>query len=959
MELSADNNAVLIGLYTMRTRNGIPYYLDIDANMLRSLGLDDKMNAEQVFVQWSSLIGEEDFPAILHAVHSCIGGLQAEVHFKWQHPVRGITFVSCTGVLSNNDGTNAEIKGFFKLMPIDANDPAEDSKDRILSKLMLMDVLMDSFAMCALADVKTNSIYFLRDSLAPELHTGSITFDEWRESFLPMVFTDDADKFRRICARALMPDYFDRFGGEFQTEIRFHKADSGEYRRIRLRFVRFDKTIAGRFTEAIFATEINSESGENFRELLRRRLLNGLALPYNTLDLINLKTGVFYSSTSRQGEFTENIEEMGSFDDAFADYLSNCELTEKERDRLKDLFCTKSLARRFGDGEKLLECEIRHRREQDGVYEWVRLQAFQSTADEERRPYMAILTIMRIDDEKEQQLRAKRRLEMALRNEKQYKRAMLSAALAVYFFNVSSDTIIEEYLEDDKEKPLLPLMEMSVPCSYDEYIAKKSTYFIKENEAEFFRTHFNRDALLEMYENQKYTVDYDYQFGILNRTGYFRETVILTKDLVTNEIWGLNIVRNVTAEYNERSELEQALREAYMHATNANASKTAFMSQMSHDIRTPLNVILGKAALAREHIDDRRYVSDCMDSIDRAGRHLLELVNNVLDISAIESGKHVLAEESFALGAFLRETIAIVKPLSDERKHNLTVEIQPMNEQVVGDPAKLRQILMNVLSNAIKYTPEGGQIRFLARELEPERHDVCRYFFTVEDNGIGMSKAFLERIFDPFARAENNPLDHAQSTGLGMTVARNTARMMNGDILVFSEEGKGSRFEITVCLKRGEEQRGREFDHLEQKKVRLSDYDFAGKRVLLAEDLKFNADIAAEFLNEAGVSAELAENGAEAVKLFSESKIGFYDLIFMDIQMPVMDGYAATAAIRELPRADAKTVPIVAMTANAFIEDIRKAEECGMNGHIAKPLEIPVLVGTLVKYFGDKKRKAD
>ena len=348
-----------------------------------------------------------------------------------------------------------------------------------------------------------------------------------------------------------------------------------------------------------------------------------------------------------------------------------------------------------------------------------------------------------------------------------------------------------------------------------------------------------------------------------------------------------------------------------------------------------------------------------MEKIDFAGRHLLEVINNVLDLSAIESGKTELAQEDFDLRVFLDETIQVVRPLAERRAQTLETEYGEFHDSVSGDRTKLRQLLINVLSNAIKYTPDGGRIRLTVDELERDRHGVCRYKFTVEDNGIGMPEEFIDKIFDPFSRVDNKRTGNAQGTGLGMPIAQNIARMMNGGIHVKSEMGKGSVFEITVCLKRSAKSGRKYIGEIameEPEKVRMSDFDFGGLRVLLAEDLNFNAEIAAEFLNEANITVDFAENGKEAVEMFKESAEGYYSLIFMDIQMPELDGYEATLRIRGLDRKDAKEIPIIAMTANAFIEDIERSIENGMNGHIAKPIEIPKLAQLLMSFLGDGRR---
>ncbi|MGN1119422.1 MAG: hybrid sensor histidine kinase/response regulator, partial [Oscillospiraceae bacterium] len=418
-----------------------------------------------------------------------------------------------------------------------------------------------------------------------------------------------------------------------------------------------------------------------------------------------------------------------------------------------------------------------------------------------------------------------------------------------------------------------------------------------------------------------------------------------------------------TEERNESKRIEQALRDAFNEAKHANSAKTMFMSQMSHDIRTPLNSILGMTAIAEEHIDDPARLQDCLEKIEFAGHHLLEIINNVLDLSAIESGKTVLAQDEFDIELFLADMLDMVRPLAERRGHTFTADVAGIRHNVVGDQTKLRQLLVNVLSNAIKYTPEHGCISFSATELGADRQSVFRRFsFVVKDNGIGISDEFRARMFEPFSRADDKRIGNAQGTGLGMTIAQNLARMMNGSITVDSAVGNGTTVEVIVCLKHGSNSPHSNLGSItldEPKKLRMSDFDFGGKRVLVAEDLSFNAEIAEEFLSSAGLAVEIAENGAEAVRMFSEHEAGYYSVIFMDIQMPVLDGYEAARKIRALPREDAAKIPIIAMTANAFIEDVRAAEEAGMNGHIAKPLEIPQLLRELVKHLGDCRKAAE
>ncbi len=955
--MTVDKEVNLTGLFTLTCERGKPYRLSVDGDALGRLGLSADLAPEELYREWLAHVRTEDKDTVEKAIRGVAEGFIREVRFGWMHDTLGRVYFSCAGMLSERGEERIVIKGIFKnISEPDMEGVAEDN-DVLLFKTLLMDVIIESFTMCALSDIRTNRLYFLSDNIFGTNMHDSITYDEWRENVLEMTVSDDADLYRRMSARQRMPEYFDRFDNEFQFEIRYKAPDGTGLHKMRQRYMRFSKPLAGQFGEFMVCFDIKNEADEGFRQSMHRRLLDGLALPYRKVDLINLRSGKIYSLGSQPGQSADSLKELGSFDETIKRYLDECELTEEQREENLNKFLTRNMLRHFEDGVTLLESEMRHKR--DGEYEWVRVQAFQSAADEDRSPYMAIATILPINEEKEKELRGKERLEFALRSERQYKKAILSTAMAVYTYNVTKDILFEEIIEQEGTEPLLPKMGLGLPCSFNEYVNRKSKLITTKQEADFFRKTFNTKTLLDMFNSKRYTFDNEYEFMVAGRKGVFREAVILTKDLETGEIWGLTTVRNITHERNESKRIEQALRDAFYQAKNANNAKTLFMSQMSHDIRTPLNSILGMAAIAREHIDDRDRVNDCMEKIDFAGRHLLEVINNVLDLSAIESGKTMLVQEDFDLRVFLDDTLKMVYPLAERRGQTVETEYGEFNGSVSGDVTKLRQLLVNVLSNAIKYTPNGGRIKLTVDESERDRHDVCRYKFTVEDNGIGIPKEFVEKIFDPFARVDNHRTGNVQGTGLGMPIAQNIARMMNGDIHVKSEIGKGSVFEITVCLKRSDKSDKKyigEANMEDQKRVRMSDFDFGGITVLLAEDLSFNAEIAAEFLNEANVKVEFAENGAEAVRMFGESEQGHYSLIFMDIQMPELDGYGATRQIRALNRADAREIPIIAMTANAFIEDIEHSIDSGMNGHIAKPIEIPKLAQILTSFLGGVKK---
>lgn len=529
-------------------------------------------------------------------------------------------------------------------------------------------------------------------------------------------------------------------------------------------------------------------------------------------------------------------------------------------------------------------------------------------------------------------------------------------------------------------------------------------------------------------------------------------------------------------------DIQNSLVEAMQRAESASRAKNEFLSSMSHDIRTPMNGIIGMTAIAAAHIDDGKRVRDCLNKISEASAHLLNLINEVLDMSRIESGKMELSEEPFNLGALLQEVLNMNIPGIRQKNHNIKVHIHLMeHEQVVGDSGRMQRIIANLLSNAIKYTPDGGNI-FLALEEKPsEIKGYGCYELTVQDDGIGMSEAFLEKLFRPFEREDDVRLKKIQGTGLGMSITKNIVSLMMGRIEVESGKNRGTTFRVTVNLKLDKDKnvlsekleklpvlvvdddknvcetvtnmlfdigmtgewvdngeaaigmvskrhRRREdymavlldwkmpgMDGIETaRRIRaevgdtvpviiLTAYDWSeieeearaagvdeflskplyksklkqkmlaiadkpaellslpegdnrppipgGKRVLIAEDNQLNREITVELLGMLDIETVTAEDGAAVVKAFAESAVGFYDLILMDIQMPEMNGYDAARTIRAMARRDGGTIPIVAMTADAFAEDIQAANAAGMNEHISKPISIDRLIQVLEEFL--------
>ena len=394
------------------------------------------------------------------------------------------------------------------------------------------------------------------------------------------------------------------------------------------------------------------------------------------------------------------------------------------------------------------------------------------------------------------------------------------------------------------------------------------------------------------------------------------------------------------------------LKEAADKAESANQAKTEFLSHMSHDIRTPINAIMGMTGIAMKNAGNEQKVRECLGKIDGSSQHLLSLINDVLDMSRIESGKTTLTSEVFSLKECLNNCASIISGQLVNRDVTLVRDFEGISAPaVIGDELHLRQVFINILGNSVKFTPDGGTIAFRAWEEEAdqtkdtkeEQEEKRIFVFELSDTGIGMSKEYLPKLFDAFSQEAGGSRTTYKGTGLGMAITKSFVDLMGGSIQVESELNRGTRFLLRIPMGLGELQ---ETDS-------ESDMDYSslkGLKVLLAEDNELNTEIAIEILDEVGVSVVSAVNGSEAVRIFRASAPGEFAAILMDIMMPEMNGYEATDAIRKIARPDALTIPIIALSANAYEEDIRKAKEAGMNAHVSKPVAPDMIYKELLHF---------
>ena len=809
----------------------------------------------------------------------------------------------------------------------------------------------------------------------------------------------------------------------------------------------------------------------NFALQEEMTIVDALSQEYHSLFKIDAETGsISLYRTDGIGidrTLLGNLMRQGDYETVLAKYISAFVIPEDQQ-RIREATSLENLLRRVPDVGLY---KTGYRRDMNGRIAFFEMNVVKTVNADGRITF--ILGIRDVDEETRRQLKQAREME----TQREIIDGLASEYYSVLLVNPYADAVTAYRAEEEDGRAIEDHFRR-----YNGSWSKGITSYAREWVSDGSREIFLDSLSLERIRASG--ADYSVTYEKLTSDGviYLQARVAFVPD----KEGGFAAVigtRNVDDLIKKERQQEMALQEAYDAAEAANRAKTNFLSNMSHDIRTPMNGIIGMTTIAAAHIDDKVRVQDSLQKISLASKHLLSLINEVLDMSKIESGKVQLMEEEFNLSDLIDNLITMTSTQIEEHHHSLTVNISDVeHEAVVGDSLRIQKVFTNLLGNAVKFTPDGGKLRITVSEKPCNQAKVGCYEFVFEDNGIGMSEAFLDKVFEPFAREADGRISNIQGTGLGMPISRNIVRMMGGDIRVQSKLGVGSRFTVTMYLKLQDteginyekfrnlsvlvadddpdsldsccsilgdlgmavdgvhtgveavEQVARrhagrkdyfacildwkmpdmdgiaaareirkavgsevpiiilsayDWSEVEQEArgagvnafiskplfrsrlakifhglldgenppkpedpmTELANMDFSGSRALVVEDNDLNAEIAAEFLRMTGLTLEFAVDGVEAVEKITECADGYYDIVFMDIQMPRMNGYDATRAIRSMERSYCKALPIVAMTANAFAEDVQAAKTAGMNDHLAKPLDPDILVRALNKWL--------
>lgn len=809
-------------------------------------------------------------------------------------------------------------------------------------------------------------------------------------------------------------------------------------------------------------------------------VIEGISTLFARFVMIDLETDryQYLAGTSPERDDIGRSGEYGTFISYLCSFLPD----EEHQQELAERLSRDSIISELGEND--MDVRYEYQVQRDGQLEWEHMNVICL----ERKEGLAskILFIRQnITEVKEKELLIQAKMAVANRKERQYRIAIVSNSICTYEFNLTKDWVendIVRIMPDGSKFSMLEKVGLSFPCSASEWFRKCEDYVASESIREYRET-LNVEYLKKCFEQSNLEENVEYWITDPEEERIcVRQSFIMTTDDATGDILVMVVTKDITEQVRQQKEQTLALKEALMQAQHANNAKTTFLSNMSHDIRTPMNAIIGFTTIAVSHIDNKERVKDCLQKVLASSNHLLSLINDILDMSRIESGKIQIKEQECNISEMMHNLVNIVQPQVKAKQLELFIDtFDVTNEDIIADSLKMNQIFVNLMSNAVKYTPAGGIISFRIMQKTTFRRGYGDYIFTLKDNGIGMEPEFVKHIFEPFEREASATQSGIQGTGLGMAITKNIIDMMGGKITVNSEKGKGSEFIVELSLKLQDVEKnaeqikelhglralvvdddfdtcdsvsrmltqiglrsewttsGREAVYRAQKahdegdsyhtfiidwqmpetsgietarRIRkvigneapiiiltaydwsdieeeakaagvtafcakplfMSDLkaallaatnliergedvaewtlaDFEGKRVLLVEDNELNREIAQAILEETGFVVETAPDGTDAVDMMKRAEEYYYDVILMDVQMPVMNGYEATREIRALHREDVKTMPIIAMTANAMDEDKETALKSGMNAHLAKPISVDLFIATLGKFL--------
>lgn len=662
-------------------------------------------------------------------------------------------------------------------------------------------------------------------------------------------------------------------------------------------------------------------------------IIDGVTTLFTRFSMVDFETDTYQYLAGTRPE-NSSIPIDGKYQE-LVKYLGSIMISEAERQEFDEFMDKDSLIASLEEQNDLrFECHVLR----NGQEKWEHV----NTICLERRDGRAskVLFIRQnITEVKEKELRIQAEMSLADRKERQYRIAITSNSFSTFEFNLTQDLVEHDIVReiDGQQISFLEKVGLKVPCKASECFERWKTFVLAES-LENYSNMVNIGYLKERFEQGDAEVVVDYWSGTTAENQMcVRQSFIMTQDNDTDDIMVMVVSKEITEQVRKQREQTQALQDALMQAQHANRAKTTFLSNMSHDIRTPMNAIIGFATIAVSHIDNKEQVHDCLDKVLSSSNHLLSLINDILDMSRIESGKVQIKEQECNISELMHNLVNIIQPQVKAKQLELFIDtFEVANEDVIADPLKLNQVFINLLSNAVKYTPAGGTITFRIMQKTTFRHGYGDFTFIIKDNGIGMSSEFVKHIFEPFERESTTTQNGIQGTGLGMAITRNIVEMMNGTISVESEAGKGSTFTVELGLK---------LQDIEKNAAQIKELE--GLRALVVDDDFNTCDSVSKMLKQIGLRSEWTTSGREAVyRAKSAYEEGDpYHTYIIDWQMPETSGIETARKIRSVVGSDA---PIIILTAYDWSDIEEEAKTTGITAFCAKPLFMSDLKSVLL-----------
>lgn len=885
------------------------------------MGMPKDLTPEEAFAFWEQQIPDYEKKRTSDYLDRMLSGISCKIEYLWRHARKGLLCIRCSGMQDKSCTECTRLYGIHQ-------DITEIVQVEHYEKSGIKEVLYE--------DNRQQGANSQSGGLAVLNYTAQ---GEWIPEFISEGFASlcgmEPAQMRKLYEHDALAGVHPEDRLRLAKELQEYAQTQNECGEFIYRLVRADgsyfwvrnyfssvKRDDGLYSNYCSVRDITAEMQE--KRALRqqfRRMFNSF---YNVLGKDELlvarcnvtKNLLLDADNDRHRDLSAIV---GHVYDDFIDFISQFIIDEGERKEFVQAAKTESLQQAFERGER----ELKHVYfvstpiEQCGRYGLFKISLLQ---DPDSKDVMGVLFLTDV-------------------TEKTIKKKIIDKLLAL-----GTDRVVDLDLIHDRYKLLYAennhkaLIGREFP--FRKHINKVAQEHVLPADREIWQKLLDKDYILEQLQNRgRYSFNYRVR---RNADSDIVKVKKLTLALVDMRLGRICVVRmDVTDSVADEVRSKQAIEQALAAAEQANRAKSDFLSNMSHDIRTPMNAVLGMTELALDNIDNRAEVEGCLKKISISGKHLLDLINNVLDMSRIEAGRMSVNRELVSLSRLTEDIVATMQMQAEAKKQSLTVHMEQLAcVAVYSDSLRLRQVLLNILGNAVKYTPKGGAIDFTIKESPSAKGSgYVHLAFVVQDNGIGMTDEYVRHIFESFSREDSLRVQKTEGSGLGMAITKYIVDAMGGKIGIKSEANVGTEFTVLLDVERAK-----------QEQTEAQEADAAqpqhALRVLLAEDNALNREIAVALLSKQDVTVETAENGQLCVEKFSAAPNGYYDAVLMDVRMPVMNGYEATQAIRALARADA-TLPIIAMTADAFAEDVERCLAAGMNAHLSKPMDIHKLMALL------------